>query len=110
MVRKPHRPRFVRLSNEDSVALMGPGVTLDPWMVITASRFVARQRVAMIGPRGRIDGVAVVGPLVEQTQVSIAAHDAERLGLDGAVGPEGAHGVLLVGPAGEVRVLVQPGA
>ena len=107
MVRKPHRPRFVRLSTEDSVALLGTSTVLEPWMVISAGRFVAKQRVAMIGPRGRIDGVAVVGPLVDRTQVSFAALDDERLGLDGTLGPGEAHGVLLVGPAGEARVEVQ---
>lgn len=105
MIRKPHQPRFVRLSAEDSSALLGKGVELEPWMVISRGRFVARQRVAMIGPRGRIDGVAVVGPLVGKTEVSFALRDDERLGLDGSGSPLGAaHGVLLVGPAGETRI------
>lgn len=80
-------------------------------MVIAGGRFVARQRVAMVGPAGRIDGVAVVGPVVEQTQVSFSHQDEERLGLQAAEtgqAGEGGQGrdVLLVGPSGEARVVL----
>ena len=74
LVRKPHQPRFVRLSNEHAQALLGAGVQLDPWMVISGGRYVAKQRIAMIGPRGRIDGVAVVGPLVDETEIVGGEH------------------------------------
>ena len=104
MLRQPHRPRFVRLSAEHSAALLGEGVDLVPWMVISSGRFVARQRVAMIGPAGRIDGVAVVGPLVDRTVVSLSDQDEQRLGLKQEAPQQDAVGVLLVGPAGEARV------
>lgn len=101
MVHKPHRPRFVRLSAEHSRALLGAGVDLEPWMLISNGRFVAKQRITMIGPRGRIDGVAVVGPVVNETEVSLAAEDEARLGLADDPG----RGVLLVGPGGEAKVV-----
>lgn len=104
MVRKPHQPRFIRLSADHAVALLGSDSQLEPWMVISGGRYVARQRLALVGPRGRIDGVAVVGPLVDSTQISLSIQDDERLGLPG-VGTEG-RSVLLAGPAGEARVLV----
>ncbi|HMU41451.1 MAG TPA: hypothetical protein PKE31_20755 [Pseudomonadota bacterium] len=100
MLHKPHRPRFVRLSAEHAQALLG-STDLEAWMLITQGRFVAKQRIAMIGPRGRIDGVAVVGPLTETTQVSLAPPDEERLGLSA----DPARGVLLVGPCGEAKVV-----
>ncbi|MFO0577586.1 MAG: hypothetical protein U1A78_26580 [Polyangia bacterium] len=99
MVHKPHRPRFIRLSAEHCRALFGD-VQLEPWMVISGGRFVAKQRIAMVGPKGRVDGVAVVGPIVESTQVSLALQDEERLGLAADPG----RGVLLVGPSGEAKV------
>lgn len=49
-------------------------------MVISGGRFVAKQRIAIVGQKGRIDGVAVVGPLVETTEVSLASQDEDRLG------------------------------
>ncbi len=100
MLHKPHRPRFVRLSQEHCQAVLGTGTTLESWMVISSGRFVAKQRVALVGPKGRIDGVAIVGPLVETTEVSLAAPDEERLGLSQDPG----RGVILIGPAGEAKV------
>lgn len=103
MVRKPHQPRFVRLNAEHCAALLGQEP--EPWMVISGGRYVAKQRVAMVGPRGRIDGVAVVGPVVDHTQVSFSHKDEERLGLDEGEGIR-ARDLLLVGPAGEARVIL----
>lgn len=100
MLHKPHRPRYVRLSAEHCRALLGPAAQLEPWMVISGGRFVAKQRLAMIGPKGRIDGVAIVGPPVSDTEVSLADQDEERLGVSSDPG----RGVILVGPAGEAKV------
>jgi propanediol utilization protein len=96
-VRKPHSPRFVRLSAADAGALFG-GEALEPRFPISGGRFVARQRVAIVGQRGRIDGVPVVGPLVEQTSVSWSVGDVDRVGLD-------ERGVLLVGDRGERKLV-----
>jgi putative phosphotransacetylase len=101
LLHKPHRPRFVRLTTEHCQALFGAGASLEPWMVISNGRFVAKQRITMIGPRGRIEGVAVVGPSVDSTQVSLATHDEEKLGL----ADDPARGVILVGPGGEAKVV-----
>jgi propanediol utilization protein len=95
--RKPHSPRFVRLSSADVAALFG-GEVLEPRFPISNGRFVARQRVAIVGHKGRIDGVPVVGPPGETTSISFSDGDAERLALD-------ARGVLLVGSHGELKVL-----
>jgi propanediol utilization protein len=98
-IRKPHSPRFVRLSAADAQHLFGDDV-LEPRFPISNGRFVARQRIAIVGQRGRIDGVPVVGPPADATTISWSAGDAERLGLD-------ARGVLLVGAQGELK-FVEP--
>jgi propanediol utilization protein len=95
-VRKPHSPRFVRLSAADAALLFGPAA-LEPRFPISNGRFVARQRVAIVGQHGRIDGVPVVGPPGEATSISWSAGDIEKLGLD-------ARGVILVGAQGELKV------
>ena len=95
MIRKPHSPRFVRLSAEDARSLFGVD-TLEPRFPISNGRFVARQRVAIVGQRGRIDGVPVVGPAGPSTSISWNIGDAEKLGLD-------ERGVILVGPQGELK-------
>ncbi len=100
MLRKPHSPRFVQLSGHDVAVLFG-AQALEPRFNISNGRFVARQRIAIVGQKGRIDGVPVVGPPGEQTTISWSAGDAERLGLD-------ARGVILVGPGGELKFVEPP--
>jgi propanediol utilization protein len=95
-IRKPHSPRFVRLSPGDALHLFG-AQALEPRFPISNGRFVAKQRVAIVGQRGRIDGVPVVGPPSETTTISWSAGDAERIGLD-------ARGVIVVGEQGEIKV------
>ena len=95
---KPHAPRFVRLGQIQIDALFGAGVNLQPRIEISGGRFVARERVAVVGRSGRFDGVAVVGPAGEQPFVRLGPGDVDRLGLD-----QGG-GLILVGPQGEVRI------
>jgi propanediol utilization protein len=100
MFRKPHSPRFVQLSGPDVGVLFGDQ-PLEPRFNISNGRFVARQRIAIVGQKGRIDGVPVVGPPGAQTTISWSIGDAERLGLD-------ARGVILVGPGGELKFVEPP--
>jgi propanediol utilization protein len=95
VIRKPHSPRFVRLSAEDAASLFGTDA-LEPRFPISNGRFVARQRVAIVGQRGRIDGVPVVGPPGSSTSITWNVGDPEKLGLD-------ERGVILVGPQGELK-------
>ena len=97
-MRKPHQPRFVRLAQPQIDALFGPGVSLTARIEISGGRFVARERVAVVGRDGRFDGVAVVGPAGEGVFVRLGPGDIDRLGLD-----QGG-GLLLVGPLGEIHV------
>ena len=97
-MRKPHAPRFVRLAAVQVDALFGPGSQLQPRIEISGGRFVARERIAVVGQAGRLEGVAVVGPVGERVFVRLGPGDVERLGLDAG------GGLILVGPNGEVRV------
>jgi propanediol utilization protein len=97
-VRKPHNPRFVRLGSAQLRALFGDEAKLQPRIEISGGRFVARERVSLVGMAGRFDGVAVVGPVEERAVVRLGPGDVERLGLDAG------GGLLLVGPHGEVRL------
>ena len=95
---KPHAPRFVRLAASQVDALFGAGTGLRPRIQISGGRFVARERVALVGRSGRLEGVAVVGPIEERVTVRLSPGDLERLGLDNG------GGLLLVGPQGEVHI------
>lgn len=96
MDRKPHAPRFIRLSAADVATLFGEEA-LEPRFHISNGRFVARQRVALVGKKGRIDGVPVVGPPADNTTVSFGDGDEEKLDLTTG-------GLIVVGPSGELKL------
>jgi acetate kinase len=48
-------------------------------------QFSAEETVALIGPRGRIDGVRLMGPPRAQDQIEISRSDEFQLGVDAPV-------------------------
>jgi acetate kinase len=71
-------------------------------------QFVCRETVSLIGPRGRIDGVRLVGPLRDRDQVEITRSEEFRLGVDAPLRPagqlEGSAPITLEGPSGRVHL------
>ncbi len=71
-------------------------------------QFVCRETVDLIGPRGRIDGVRLVGPLRDRDQVEITRDEEFRLGVDAPVRPggqlDGSAPITLEGPMGRVHL------
>ncbi len=70
-------------------------------------QFAATETVTLIGPRGKLDAVRVVGPARGETQVEISLADAHRLGIDPPVSASGAlnqsvGGLTVQGTAGSV--------
>ena len=77
--------RHVHLSPEDLKALFGK----DKMEVVRAlsqpGQFLSDCRVRLIGPKGMLDQVAVLGPAQGATQVEISASDARHLGITAPV-------------------------
>ncbi|MBC7324321.1 MAG: phosphate propanoyltransferase, partial [Moorella sp. (in: Bacteria)] len=70
--------------------------------------FAARETVTIVGPRGVLEGVRVLGPVREYTQIEVAMTDSFRLGLKPPVRESGdleaTPGVAVVGPAGAINL------
>ena len=108
----------VHLTRADCERLFGPAHPLSVAHELSQhGQFVAQERVELIGPRGRLAHVAVVGPVRGESQVELARTDALHLGLNPPVREsgllEGTPGVTVRGPAGEVTlshgaILAQP--
>ncbi|HEY6807873.1 MAG TPA: PduL/EutD family phosphate acyltransferase [Gemmatimonadales bacterium] len=102
--------RHLHLSPADVARLLGPGATLTLDRAITQpGQFAARERINVIGPKGRIDGVRIVGPARIATQVELALTDCRALGVAAQVANSGhlggsVGGVTLEGPGGSVRL------
>lgn len=101
--------RHVHLDRATMDVLFGEGSELTPRSALSQpGQFASEERVNLIGPRGRIDGVRVLGPLRSQTQVEISRTDEFRLGVDAPIRPsghlDGSAPITLEGPKGTVHL------
>lgn len=101
--------RHVHVTQQTLEALFGPGAQLTPYRPLSQpGQFAAEQKVALVGPKTRIDGVRILGPCRSLNQVEISTTDEFALGVDAPVRASGhtenTPGITLVGPAGEVTL------
>ncbi|MCC5988036.1 MAG: acetate/propionate family kinase [Pararhodobacter sp.] len=97
--------RHVHLSAEAVEALFGPGYSLTPGKPLRQpGNWAAKERVTIEGPKGRLERVAILGPLRGRTQIEVSRTDSFALGIDAPVRDSGQLSgtprVRLIGPAG----------
>jgi len=101
--------RHIHLSRTDVETLFGPGYALKKLRPLSQpGQYACEEKIAIVGPKGQIKGVRVLGPVRSQTQVEISMTDTYRLGIEPAVRMSGdvggSPGCTLVGPAGQVSL------
>ena len=101
--------RHVHLDAASLAALFGPDHPLTPLRDISQpGQYAAVETVNLIGPRGRIDGVRVLGPLRPKPQVEVSRTDEFRLGVDAPIRDSGqvagSAPIVLEGPAGTLQL------
>ena len=99
--------RHIHLSTEDLEALFGPGFELVAKKYLSQpGEFASESRVDVVGPKGTIKGVGILGPTRPQTQVELSYTDARILGIECPIREsgklEGSAPCTLVGPVGSV--------
>jgi putative phosphotransacetylase len=97
--------RHIHLCQADMEKLFGPGCQLTPLRSLgQPGEFAARETVTLVGPRGVLESVRVLGPIREYTQVEVSLTDSFRLGLKPPVREsgdlKGTPGIAVVGPDG----------
>ena len=99
--------RHVHVTEQQAVTLFGHGLTPERELS-QPGQFVAKERVSVIGPKGRFDHVAVLGPERPEAQVEISLTDGRVLGITPPVRQSGdvtgTPGAVLVGTAGKVEL------
>lgn len=74
--------RHVHLTTAHVEALFGPGHRLTPARPLSQpGQFLCQERVTLVGPRGEMADVAVLGPERKESQVEISLTDAVALGV-----------------------------
>ncbi len=101
--------RHVHLTESDMETLLGKGNTLTvKKMLSQPGQFASNERISLVGPKGSINNVLILGPTRPATQVEISLTDARALGITVPVREsgdiDGSAAVKLVGPAGEVEI------
>jgi acetate kinase len=99
----------VHLSQEHVEALFGPGHQLTHHSDLSQpGQFACQEQVTIVGPKGRIERVRVLGPARRATQVEIAMTEQFKLGIHPPIRESGdlrnTPGCTLEGPAGSVSL------
>lgn len=101
--------RHAHLSQPTIDRLFGQGHQLRPRTALSQpGQYAAQESVTLIGPRGRIDKVRVMGPPRAADQIEISRTDEFTLGIDAPVRISGdvsnTPGITLEGPGGQVNL------
>ena len=99
--------RHCHLTEETFKTLFGEDTSPTPYKDLSQpGQYACEQKVNLIGPRDRIDGVRLLGPLRSVDQIEISRTDEFRLGVDAPVrdsgNVRGSAPITLEGPAGTV--------
>lgn len=101
--------RHVHLSQEDVEKLFGKGYELTVFKELAQpGQYACHEKVDVIGPKGTIKGVRVLGPARTTTQLEISFADGFTLGVKPPVRNSGdlagSPSVKLAGPEGEAEI------
>ncbi|NLG82837.1 MAG: phosphate propanoyltransferase [Bacilli bacterium] len=101
--------RHVHLSPEHLEALFGAGYELTKFKDLSQpGQFAANEKVDVVGPKGTLKGVRVLGPCRGKTQIEISKTDSFVLGIYPPVRDsgdiKGTPGAKIVGPKGEIEI------
>lgn len=99
----------VHLAQAEVDQLFGPGHQLTPEHELSQpGQFACAEKVDLVGPKGRIANVRVLGPTRKETQVEIAMTEQFKLGLQPPIRESGdlnnTPGITLAGPHGSVQL------
>jgi acetate kinase len=99
----------VHLSQADVDKLFGAGHELTPEHELSQpGQFACKEQVHLVGPKGKISKVRVLGPTRKETQVEIAMTEQFKLGIQAPIRESGdltnTPGISLEGPKGTTQI------
>jgi acetate kinase len=99
----------IHLSRGDADRLFGKGYKLKIRSQLSQpGQYACEETVNLIGPKGRVERLRVLGPLRNETQVEISITEEFRLGIKAPIRPsgdlEGTPGIILEGAKGSCEI------
>ncbi|AST80511.1 TPA: phosphate propanoyltransferase [Citrobacter freundii] len=100
--------RHIHLSAEDYSRLFPGHPISEKKGLLQPGQYAAEQTVTLVGPKGQLKNVRLLGPLRSTSQVEISRTDARTLGIAAPLrmsgNLKGTPGIRLVSPFGEVEL------
>lgn len=101
--------RHAHLSENDRDVLFGKGYAFQvDKKNSTTTRTLFKEKIGLVGPRGKIDDVKIYGPIKQVSQVEIGRSGEFLLGVDAPIRAsgdlDGTPGITLEGPKGRVTL------
>ena len=101
--------RHVHLKESDLEILFGRGAVLHKKRPLSQTgQFLSEERVNLIGPKGKKERVAVLGPVRKETQAELSASDCVALGVQAPLRESGdvagSAPITIEGPAGSINI------
>ncbi|MBQ9994609.1 MAG: phosphate propanoyltransferase [Clostridia bacterium] len=101
--------RHVHVSDADLAVLFGEGYQLTKKKDLSQpGQFACEERVTVVGPKGEMAGVSILGPTRKASQVELSLTDARKIGIVAPIREsgciDGTPACKLVGPKGEVEI------
>jgi putative phosphotransacetylase len=95
------------LSRQDLYTLFGEGHELTKIRdLVQPGQYACAETVTIVGPKGSLEGVRILGPVRDKTQVEVSRTDSFKLGVDAPVREsgklDGSPGLRIIGPKGTV--------
>ncbi len=99
--------RHLHLTTKDLEILFGKGAKLTKLRDLSQpGQFAANETVTLVGPKGRMDKVRILGPVRKETQVEVSRTDSYILGIKPPVrisgDIKGSGGIKIIGHKGEI--------
>ena len=101
--------KHLHLQKDHLDILFGEGYELTMKKPITQpGQYAAEEKVDIVGPKGTLKGIRVLGPVRPETQVELAMTDARAIGIKAPIREsgklDGTPGCKIIGPCGEVEL------
>ena len=101
--------KHVHLSQKHLDVLFGEGYELTKFKDLSQpGQYACEEKVDVVGPKGTLKGIRILGPVRPDTQFELSISDAFALGVKPVVRNSGdiadTPGAKLVGPKGEVEI------
>lgn len=101
--------RHIHLSQKDLDILFGEGYELTNFKDLSQpGQYACEEKIDVVGPKGTLKGVRILGPVRPDTQFELSVADAYALGVKPVLRNSGdvadTPGAKLVGPKGEVEI------